>query len=267
VPVDDLLQGPELTLGRPGFQFYVVVRCDDQRGGVAAILQIDRVHHLSVAAVEAFRHAQHSGGNPNRGPHRRRECRVLGVRLLRRTTTMIARDQPDGFDLIGLEAPETAMPDQVVRVTMVAVVADVITDVVEQRCVLQPFARAIGSLLDGAHLIKERESQPRDLLRVRRRVAASFSQLNDASAPDLRERLREGDPLLVTADVVDDEAFPQRKLAERDLLGVEPPNDRVEQDGTGHDEIRAPRIQAWQPQPLREVQGYEQPPRSMHIRR
>jgi hypothetical protein len=70
VPADGLLKRPELPLGRPGFQLYVVVRRDDQRRGVSAILQVDRVNHLGVAAVEAFRDAQHGCRNAHRVPHR-----------------------------------------------------------------------------------------------------------------------------------------------------------------------------------------------------
>jgi hypothetical protein len=70
VPAYGLLKGRELTLGRPGFQLYVVVRRDDERRGVSAVLQLDRVNHLGVAAVEAFRDAQYGRGDAHRVPYR-----------------------------------------------------------------------------------------------------------------------------------------------------------------------------------------------------
>ena len=56
-------------------------------------------------------------------------------------------------------------------------------------------------------------------------------------------------------DVVEDEAFAQRQVAEREFLGAEPPEDRVEQDRAGDAQVGAPRIEAGHVQPLFEARG------------
>ena len=61
---------------------------------------------------------------------------------------MVAGDERDRFDFVRLEAAEIAVLDQVVRVLVVPLVADVHADVVEDRRVLEPFALAIGQAVD-----------------------------------------------------------------------------------------------------------------------
>ena len=48
----------------------------------------------------------------------------------------------------------------------------------------------------------------------------------------------------VAPDVIEHEAFAQRQVAERQLLGAQPAEDRVEQHRAGDDEVRAARIEA-----------------------
>ena len=91
---------------------------------------------------------------------------------------------------------------------------------------------------------KSATRQPRDLLRVLRPVVAALGQLDDAAAPDVGIAIGLRDLLAVPRDVVEDEAFAQRQVAERDLVGAEPAEDRVEQDRAGHREVRAPRVEA-----------------------
>ena len=75
---------------------------------------------------------------------------------LRRRLAVIARDERDRLDLVRLEAAQIAVLDQVVRVLVVALVADVDADVVQERGVLEPFALAVGQAVDGARLIEQR---------------------------------------------------------------------------------------------------------------
>ena len=100
---------------------------------------------------------------------------------------MIARDERDHLDLLGLEAAQVAVLDQVVRVLVVPLVADVDADVVQERRVLEPLALAIGQAVHAARLIEERQRQPRDLLRVLGPVAAPLGQLDRRCAGGRRD--------------------------------------------------------------------------------
>ena len=77
-----------------------------------------------------------------------------------------------------------------------------------------------------ARLIEQREREPRDLLRVLGPVVAALGELDDAAAPDVGIAIGLRDLLAVARDVVEDEPFAQRQVAERDLVGAEPPQDR-----------------------------------------
>ena len=85
----------------------------------------------------------------------------------------------------------------------------------------------VGGLVEQAH------RHPRHLTRVLGPVVAALAQLLDAAAADVGVALDGGDVLPVAADVVEDQPFAQRQVAERDLLGAEPAQDRVEQHGAG----------------------------------
>ena len=80
---------------------------------------------LRVAAVEALGHAQDRRQHADRLAQRRGQPRVLFVRSLRRAAPVIAGDQRDDLDLVGIEAAQVAVLDQVVRVPVMALVADV----------------------------------------------------------------------------------------------------------------------------------------------
>ena len=166
---------------------------------------------------------------------------------------MIARDERDDLDLLRIEAAQVAVLDQVVRVPVVALVADVDADVVQQRAVLEPLALAVGQPVHAARLVEDVQRQPRDLLRVLRPVAAALAELDDAAAPDVGVALDLADAGAVAVDVVEDEAFAQREVAERELVGAEPADDRVEEHRAGDREIGAPRIHARRRQALLDV--------------
>ena len=66
------------------------------------------------------------------------------------------------------------------------------------------------------------QREPRDLLRVLRPVAAALAELDDAAAPDVGVALDLADARAVAVDVVEDEPFAQREVAEREVVGAEP---------------------------------------------
>ena len=101
---------------------------------------------------------------------------------LGRGAAMIARDEGDCLDLVRLEPAQVGVLDQVMRMLVVALVADVHADVVEDRGVLKPFALAVGEPVYGARLVEQGDGQPGDLVRVLRPVVAAFRQLDDTAA-------------------------------------------------------------------------------------
>ena len=55
----------------------------------------------------------------------------------------------------GIEAAQIAVLDQVIRVPVMTLVADVHADVVQQRAVLEPVALAIAEAVHAARLIED----------------------------------------------------------------------------------------------------------------
>ena len=85
-------------------------------------------------------------------------------------------------------------------------------------------------------------------------VVATLGELERAAPPDVGDLVDLGDLPAVAADVVEHQAFAQRQVAERQLLGAEPAQDRVEEHGAGDDEIGAPRIEAGHGQTLLRIE-------------
>ena len=137
---------------------------------------------------------------------------------------------------------------------MVSGIADVAADVVQQRRVLEPFAFFVGQAVDGARLIEERQREAHDLVRVIRVVGAALGQLQRAAAPHVGDVVDLRDLPPVAADVVEHEPFAQRQIAERQLSGAESAEDGVEHDRAGGDEVRTPRIETGNRQPLLEIE-------------
>ena len=132
---------------------------------------------------------------------------------------------------------------------MVPLVADVHADVVEQRPVLEPLALAVGQPVGRARVVEELGRQPGDLPRMVRGVLAPLGQLDDAPAPHVGVALDLADLGGVAVDVVEHQAFAQGQVAHRELPGAEPLEDRVEQHASGHREVRAAGIEAWDREP------------------
>ena len=139
-----------------------------------------------------------------------------------------------------------------------ALVTDVHADVVQQRAVLEPLALGVAEAVDAPGLIEDVQGDPGDLLGVFRPVSASLAQLDDAAAADVGVAFDFPNPGAVAPDVVEHEAFAQREVAQRELVGAEPADDGVEEHRAGDGEIGTSRIHAWNAQPLGDV-GLDQP--------
>src|SRR5207253_7263834 len=104
---------------------------------------------------------------------------------IRRGLPMVACDERHRLDLVWLEAPQIAVSNQIVRVLMMALVANVDADIVEERCIFQPLALAVREAVNHPCLVEERNREARDLLRMFRPVVAAFAKLDDAAAADV----------------------------------------------------------------------------------
>ncbi len=129
-------------------------------------------------------------------------------------------------------------------------VADVHADVVQQRAVFEPLALAIAQPVIRAGAVEQRQCEPRDLLRVVGQVVATLAQLHHAAPPDVRVAIDLADVRLVLLDVVEQESFAQREVAECDVLGAEGVEERVDEHGAGDGQIGAPWIEAGHGKPV-----------------
>ena len=128
-------------------------------------------------------------------------------------------------------------------------------DVVKDRRVLEPLALAVGQAMNRPRLIEERHRQSCHLGRVLRPVIAALAQLEDAAPPDIRIAIGLRDLLPVLRDVIENEAFAQRQVAQCDLAGAEAPQDFVDEDDAGEDEVGAARLETRNPEPLFQADG------------
>jgi hypothetical protein len=166
----------------PEFEFRVPRRAQLQQVVVAAVVQLEAGDGLRVAPVQAFREAQDRGERPHRAPGAAPQVREAVVLPLGRRLTMIPGDEGNRLYFVRLEAAEVAVLHQVVGVFVMALVADVDADVVQDRGILEPLALAIGEAVNRAGLIEEADREPGDVLRVRRPVVAALGELEDAAA-------------------------------------------------------------------------------------
>src|SRR5262249_42576707 len=109
------LERRRLTCGGPHFELRIPRRAKLQEIVVAAIVQGGTGDRLLVAPVEALGEAQDRRQRPDRpapAPAHRAE---LLVAAFRRAASMVFGDERDRLDVVGLEAPQIAVLDQVVR--------------------------------------------------------------------------------------------------------------------------------------------------------
>jgi len=233
-------RGPELQFGvarRPGLQHRIV----------AAIAELHPGDRLRVAAIEAFGQPEARRERAHRPPPLAPQVGIAVVPPAWRRLAMISRDERHRLDFVGLEAAQVAVFDQIVRVFVVRVIRDVDADVVEQRRVFQPLAVAVGQRVRAARLVEQADGEPRDLVRVLRRVVAPLGQLDDAATPNVGVAVGLGDLLPVPRDVIEDETFPERVIAQGDLFGAQAPQDGFEEHDAGGCEVGAARIEPGNP--------------------
>ena len=197
---------------------------------------------LPVAAVEAVGDAEDRGQLLDDGLEIRVETPPVLVGLLRSSALVVPRERGENLDLVGREARQVAVGDEVVRVPLVLGVADVAADVVEKRAVLQPLALGRGQLVERVRLVEDLERQARDVRRVEDLGVAAPQQAVDAARPDVAV---DGHPdLAVARDVVEQQSLPQAPLAHDDRVGAGALQDPGEQQAARHGDVAAARVQA-----------------------
>jgi hypothetical protein len=150
--------------GGPELQLRIARRAQLDQVVVAAIVKLQAGDRLCVTAIEALRQAQYRGERTHRGPRAPPQLAEAVVPSLRRPETMIAGDQRDRLDLVGFESAEVAVLHEIVRMFVMALVADVHADVVQDRGILEPFPLAVGQSVNRACLVEQGHGQPRDVL-------------------------------------------------------------------------------------------------------
>src|SRR5262245_9191765 len=229
---------------RPKLQLRIARRPQLEQDVVAAIVQLDTDDTLRMAAVEVFGQAQHGGERPDDATALAFEIAEALVPAVRRRAAVVARNQGDHLDLFGFEAAQIAVANQIVRVLVVALVADMHADVMKKGCIAQPLALAVSEPVRAARAIEQGIGEPRDLVRVFRPVVAALGELDDAALADVRVPIGLRDFLAMARDVVEDETLAQRQVAEGELGGAETADDRVEQDRSSDGKIAPARIEA-----------------------
>jgi hypothetical protein len=194
---------------RPELELRVARGAQLQQVVVAAVVQLEAGDRLCVAPVEALGEPQDCGERADRAPLPASEIAEAVVLALGRRLAVIARHERDRLDLMRLEATQIAVRHQIVRVLVVSLVADMDADVVQDRCILEPFALAIGQPVDRARLIEQSDREARDVLRMLGPVIAAFGELEHAAAPHVGIAIGLRDLLAVARDVIEDEPFAQ----------------------------------------------------------
>jgi hypothetical protein len=141
---DQLLEWRRVSRCRPHLQLRVAGRPDLQQPVVSSIVELDAADGLGVTAIEALGQPEDRRERANRAAAPLAEIVHRAMALLRRGLPVVPRHERDRFDFVRLEPAKIAVLDQVIRVLVMAFVADVHADVVEDGGVLEPFALAIA---------------------------------------------------------------------------------------------------------------------------
>jgi hypothetical protein len=254
-----------MALGGPQFELRVARGPNLQQRIVAPIVEFDAGDRLGVAAIEVLGETQNCRETPHHLPPLTSEFVEISMPPRWRRAPVVARRQRDRFDLVRFETAEIAVLDQVIRVTVVTLVADVDAGIVQNGRVLEPFALLVGHPVNGARAVEERQRKPRDLVRVIRPIAAALSEFDHTAPAHVRIPIGLRDLLPVFGDVIEDQTLAKRQVAQTDLVGVEPFQNGVEQDRAGNREVGTSRIEPRYLEPFFEIQRRQQFPHAVNL--
>jgi len=246
-----------VPVGGPQLQFGVATRVEPDREAGLRVPDGEAPHDLRVAAVEAFGQAHERRQYRHRLPLSPSEVLELAVRAPGRGPAMVAGDEANHLDLVRLEAAQASVPDEVPRVLVVPLVADVVSDVVQERRVFEPLALAGAEAVVQPGGIEQPEGEPCDLSGVGRVVRAAFRQLDHAAPPDIRVALRRPDMRRIPTDVVEHQTLTQGVVAQGQVVSAQALDERVDENRPDSGQIGAPRVESRQLQPLGDRQRRE----------
>jgi hypothetical protein len=230
-------------LRRPQFELRVTGCAKLHQILFTTIVQLDAANHLGVAAVQRLGKAKDRRERTDALPPLGTERAVLRVAFRWRRLAVITGDKRDDLGLLRFEAAQISILDQVIRMFVMSRVTNVRPDIVEQRGELEPFPLPIGEPMDAPCLVEHRKAQPRDLIGMLGPVAAAFRQLDHAAPPDVGVLAGLRDVLTIALNIFEDEPFAKREVAQRNLAGIDVPQNRVEQHAAGDDEVGAARVE------------------------
>jgi hypothetical protein len=152
-------EGGGMARRRPQLEFGVAGHPHLQQGIVAPIVQLDVREALSVAAVQTLGQPQNGRKRSHDASPFARQLAVFLVTDLRRRAAMVPGYERNCIDFLRFEPPQIPILDQVIGVFVMALVADVYADIVQQGRVFQPFALAVGQPVHGPCLVEDGERQ------------------------------------------------------------------------------------------------------------
>ena len=242
-------------------------RSNLQKRSVAAVVESNAGDHLGMAAIEGFGEPHDRGKSPDDlAPLPWQRAKEV-VPPPGHRPPVVARHHGDGLDFVGFEAAQVPILDQIVRVLVVTLVADMDADIMQQARVLEPFALAVREAMHAARLVEQQRCEPRHVMRVLPPVVAALGQLDDAAPPDVGVAIRLRDLGSVTRDVIKDQSLSQRQVAQRQVGRFEAPHDQIEQNGAGHGEIGSLGIESGEAKALGKVRAGDETPNTPDLLR
>ena len=174
---------------------HMPVRCPQFQLGVSARAASEDTHSFADTSRSRTPVGRGSDRAPRRSPHHRREpldgFPQPASPAARHSPRAPSSATPGGGSAASAitsvssgSNPRAAVLDQMMRVAVVALVADVHADVVEQCAVFQPLALAITETVRRPALVEDAQGEARDLLRMFQPEAATL-----ASSMTLRRRI------------------------------------------------------------------------------
>ncbi len=254
---DESLERRGMAGRSPELQFGVSRRPHLQQRVRATVVKLEAGNRLRMAAIEAFRQSKDGGERSHDLPPLAREGPEPIVLALGDRPPVVARDEGNRLDFLRVESAQVPIPDQIVRVLVMPLVADVDTNVVQQRGELEPLAFAVRESVRVARLVEQRQCQTRHLLRVLRPVIAPFGELDDAAPPHVGIPLGLRNLLAMARDILEHQSFAEREVAQGQFGGAKPTHDRVGKNRSGHGKIGATRVQSRHAEPMPEIERRE----------
>ena len=177
--VEHLLEHARAAAAGPQVDFGVLVGVDGQLDLPRRAGDLHRADDLVVAAIEPAGDAQHGGHLADAQPIVVVEAAEVVVLVLRLDAAMVAGDVGDDLQLLRPERLQAAVQDEMVRVLVMALVADEVADVLHAGRGLEQPAVAGRQLVELAQAVVDLAGELGDLARVGEVDAARFGEAID----------------------------------------------------------------------------------------